>query len=93
MSLRGCLLLVFIFISDQIVTPISSLFDPVFFEATVVFHTALVMITTAVLTKVFLIVFANKENKKDRFLFLSLTMWSCIFLILGFIMGIVWLLD
>lgn len=89
---RGLLLLVFLLISYRVILPISSLFNEIFMNAVQVLHIGLTLITTAVLIKVFLIVFPNKENEKDRFIFMGINTWANIYIPIGIFLSLLWLI-
>lgn len=90
MTLRGLVLVLFTYLGHRIVLPISSLFAEINFRFPLFLNMALTLITASLLTKVFLIVFPVQSKKKDRFLFLPLSIWSNIYLYMGIFYTIIW---
>ena len=89
-KLKGYLYILFVFLSWKITEPISTLWQSPNFRFETGLHFALTMITTAVITKVFTIVFPAKEGTTDRFLFIPLKLCVYISMTLGFLFVIIW---
>ncbi len=90
-NVKGCLYILFVYLGWKITEPVSHLWSAPFFDFEVGLHIALTLLTTAALTKVFLILYPNTRQKTGRFLFFTLDVWVYISLFLSVIIGIIWL--
>lgn len=87
---KGYVYILFFFLSWKITQPISTLFLEPFFEFEIGLHLALTLMTTAVMTKVFIIVFPPKTGEKDRFLFIPLNFCVILSMGIGIFLAVIW---